>query len=271
MTNSAQISGQPSAAFDALAETYDDLFTNSWIGRAQRESVWREMDRQFKPGHRILEVNCGTGVDALHLAKRGIRIVACDASAEMISVAQRRLEREGLGASVDFQVLPTERIRELESVSLFDGALSNFAGLNCVEDLAEVGAGMSALLKPGAKFVACVFGRWCLWEILWYLTHGKPSKALRRLSPQAAVELTEDERLRVHYPSVRKLKRAFKPHFHLEQWKGIGVAVPPSYLEFFARNHRRALRAAHLLDHGISRIAIVRGLADHLLLTFERT
>ena len=84
------------APFDAIADEYDAVFTHSLIGRAQRESVWREIDRLFRPGQRVLEINCGTGVDALHLAARGVQVVACDASAGMVAVARRRLEASHL-------------------------------------------------------------------------------------------------------------------------------------------------------------------------------
>jgi ubiquinone/menaquinone biosynthesis C-methylase UbiE len=57
-------------AFDALAGEYDKMFTTSLIGRAQREAVWDVLDRTFFPGEKILELNCGTGEDALHLARR---------------------------------------------------------------------------------------------------------------------------------------------------------------------------------------------------------
>ena len=91
-----RIAGQPATRrggpFDAVADEYDGRFTTSLIGRAQRESVWLEMDRLFRPGQRILEINCGTGVDALHLDALGIHVVACDASAKMVDVARRRLE-----------------------------------------------------------------------------------------------------------------------------------------------------------------------------------
>jgi len=272
MSLSTLTAARESAAFDTLAPTYDELFTESLIGKVQRASVWREVDRHFGLGQRILEINCGTGVDALHLAQRGVRAVACDISPEMIAVAQRRIAREGLGSFVDFRVLATERIRRLGAAALFDGALSDFAGLNCVEDLSAVGSELARLLKPGAKFVVCVFGRWCLWEVLWYLARGKAHKAFRRLRREATVvHLTDGAGLRVCYPSVRNLKRAFAPYFRLERWKGVGVAVPPSYLECFAARHRRALQAAAFLDHGFSRIPVVRSLADHILLTFERT
>ena len=63
-------------AFDTLAERYDDMFTNSLICRAQRDAVWSMAIRTFRRGDRILELNCGTGEDALFLAHHGITVLA---------------------------------------------------------------------------------------------------------------------------------------------------------------------------------------------------
>jgi len=51
----------PARAFDTVAEDYDRIFTNSAIGRAQRDAVWEVARTVFSPGSRILELNCGTG------------------------------------------------------------------------------------------------------------------------------------------------------------------------------------------------------------------
>src|SRR5579864_497017 len=120
--------------FDAVASTYDDHFTHSLIGVAQRESVWRVMDRVFLPGQRILEINCGTGVDAFHLAGRGVWVVACDVSEGMISVARERRKSSPHRDYVDLRTLAIEQICQLEKSGPYDGILSNFAGLNCVRD-----------------------------------------------------------------------------------------------------------------------------------------
>jgi ubiquinone/menaquinone biosynthesis C-methylase UbiE len=80
MANTALETSFRDAPFDALADTYDQTFTFSQIGRAQREAVTREMDRVFRPGGRVLEINCGTGVDAVCLASRGVEVLACDAA-----------------------------------------------------------------------------------------------------------------------------------------------------------------------------------------------
>jgi SAM-dependent methyltransferase len=158
------LSGIP---FDATAETYDDTFTNSLIGNAQRQVVWDELDRVFHAGDRVLELNCGTGVDALHLGDRGVHVLACDVAPRMIGVASRRLSK--LDTRVEFRTLATEKILEIrDSVSSaqFDGAFSNFAGLNCVEDLSAVARDLAQLLKPHAQIVLCLFGPFCAWEIL---------------------------------------------------------------------------------------------------------
>ena len=62
---SVAVESQTMLAFDSLAAKYDDLFTRSMIGRAQRGVVWDALIDTFEPGAHILEVNCGTGEDAL--------------------------------------------------------------------------------------------------------------------------------------------------------------------------------------------------------------
>ena len=267
---------QVGIAFDALAETYDETFTRSLIGRAQRDAVWRELDRVFRPGQSILEINCGTGVDAVHLAGRGVQVLACDSSPRMIEVARRRLAGPGfaLRASVEFEVLATEEIGTLHapgSPPQFDGVLSNFAGLNCVEDLPRVARDLARLLRPGAPAVLCFFGPLCAWEIFWYLAHGNPRKAFRRLrSGGDLASLAEGATAQVRYPGVRAITRIFAPCFVLKRWKGVGVAVPPTYLEPLAQRFPKVLRALAGVDRWLGRCAVARGMADHILLEFER-
>ena len=70
--------GSAQAYWDTVATTYDRDFGDSVTGRVNRRVVWRALDRAFKPGQRVLELNCGTGIDAVHLAARGIRVLACE-------------------------------------------------------------------------------------------------------------------------------------------------------------------------------------------------
>ena len=92
-------------AFDALAATYDAHFTHSRIGTLMRRAVWQRLDSCFYPGHRVLELNCGTGEDAVYLGQRGVQVLATDLSKAMLQVTRQKVARAGLTAMVQVQQL----------------------------------------------------------------------------------------------------------------------------------------------------------------------
>ncbi|MHB8652378.1 MAG: class I SAM-dependent methyltransferase [Terriglobia bacterium] len=257
--------------FDLIAGSYDRVFTHTIVGRAQREAVWRDMDECFRAGQRILEINCGTGADAIHLARRGLEVVACDASPEMIRVARRHAEEAGVHPQIEFVPLKTENIFMLGKNFHFDGLISNFGGLNCSQDISNIACDLATLLRPGATVLICVFSPLCAWEILWYLMHGKPAKAFRRLRTVAPANLEEGKLISVYRHSVRSLKTAFAPYFHFRGRKGVGIAVPPSYVNRLASQYPRGMAVASALDHIISAWPLFRSIADHNLMLFERS
>jgi len=255
--------------FDRLAATYDRDFTESLIGRAQRDAVWRIALKTFRIGDNLLELNCGTGEDAFFLAAHGISVFACDASRAMIARAEQRLAHKVQAPQVVFCHLPTERIAELNPDAPFDGVFSNFSGLNCIADLAPVASSLSALVKPGDRLLLCFSTRFCLWEILFYSLRGELRKAFRRCGGTATAIL-DGTPLSVHYPTVRAIRRAFAPHFRLLSQTGIGVAVPPSYLEPVVRRHALLLPALCRLERILAGLPGLRAAGDHILLCFEK-
>lgn len=198
------------AVFDRMAATYDDVWTRSAEGRAQREAVWRGIDSLFMPGDRVLDLGCGTGVDAAHLTSRGIEVHAIDPSAEMIRIAR---ERGGFTAEV-------KDVGELTGI--YDGAISNFGALNCASDLSAVAAALSRVVRPGGRVAICTIGRFCLAESVRFAARGQFRKAARRWSGSA-----EFRGMAVSYPTVSQLDTAFAPGFSLEFWSGIGMIAAP--------------------------------------------
>jgi SAM-dependent methyltransferase len=265
-TAAAHIAG---AVFDRLAESYDRSFTDSLIGRAQRNAVWKHLLRTFHPGDNILEINCGTGEDAFFLASQGISVFACDASPRMVAQAEQRLVHLPPTTSAVFCHLPTESIGELSPTQRFDGAFSNFSGLNCVADLTQVAASLSSLVKTGNPLLLCFSTRVCLMEIVYYLLRGDRRKAFRRLSGQSLATL-ESNQLTIFYPTITQIRRAFAPHFHLRSRTGVGVAIPPSYLEPLARKHPVLFSFLTHLEPLLASIPLLRSSGDHILLRFEK-
>ena len=254
--------------WDTAAETYERDFSGSLTGQAKRRIVWRALDRAFQPGQRILELNCGTGIDAVHLARRGVRVVACDISPRMVELA-RQLSREAeVTDLVEFRVLDNESIGALAQEGPFDGAFSSFSGLNCVEDLPGVVRGLAFLLPPGARVVAGMMGRLVPWEIAWFLAHGKPAEAFGRLRRDRGREKAGSVAVRNY--SVREIESAFSPGFRLKRWEGLGIAVPPSYMEHWARRLPRVTTALSAVDLRMGWVPLFRNLGDGVLLEFER-
>ncbi len=241
------------------------------IGRSQRGAVWRELGKAFRSGDHILEIGCGTGVDACFLAKRNIRVLACDPSSQMIDVAARRIQQSGLQELVHPLVLRAEDIAHLPADETFNGAFSNFGALNCVDDLKGLARALATRLKPGATVVLCWMGPHCMWEILWYVAQGDRDRAFRRFTRESvSARIADGAFVQVHYPSVRSLARAFAPEFRLKSVRGIGVVVPPSYLEPWARRHPHLLQLCTRFDSWLGACPGIRSLGDHVLVHLQR-
>jgi ubiquinone/menaquinone biosynthesis C-methylase UbiE len=82
------------SAFDTLAPTYDNDFTQQAIGQILRARVHQRLLSHFSASQHVLEIGCGTGEDALFLAEQGITVTATDASEEMLSIAREKTNHQ---------------------------------------------------------------------------------------------------------------------------------------------------------------------------------
>jgi ubiquinone/menaquinone biosynthesis C-methylase UbiE len=254
-------------AFDALAEAYDETFTRSAIGRAQRSAVRQKCLTLLSERSHILELNCGTGDDALFFAARGHQVTALDASAGMIGVAKRRKTAELPLEQVQFHQVATEDLWRITGE--YQTVFSNFSGLNCVANVKKVAEDLKALTAPEACLLLCLSTRLCVWETLWYLYHGRSQKACRRWLGHTKATI-DGVVLDVYYPTVNQIRRAFEPTFRLRSITGIGVFVPPTYAEAWMRRHCRLLTFLQACDRITAEWPIFRVLGDHMLLHLQR-
>lgn len=260
------------APFDLAAPGYDAEFTDSVSGRALRATVWYRLEGLFRPGERVLELGCGTGEDAVWLARRGVDVLATDASPAMLEVARRKAATAGVAERVSFAPLDLARIAvELPPPGVpFDGALSDFGALNCLPERWTVAAALAGWLRPGALLATVVMGPVCPWEILWHLLNGRPRTAFRRLGRSVTARLGDGPPIRVWYPSPERLRRELEPHFRRVRLAGVGVLVPPPYLEYLARRRPRLVERLEQFDRRHGHRFPAPWLADHHLSVFER-
>jgi ubiquinone/menaquinone biosynthesis C-methylase UbiE len=258
-------------AFDAIAPSFDSRF-GEWLSvAAQRDQVRRALLTAFPRGGRILEIGGGTGDDAAWLAQRGFQLVLTDASPAMVVLANRKLRplgaRAEIAAAEDLEGFAERRLAA--GAPLFDGVFSNFAPLNCVNDLTPVARGLARLVKPGGAVMLVLFGVASPGDILVETLRGRAHQAFRRFRRDAVPARLGGQHFTVRYHRAREIRAAMHPWFKPVQRIGIGVFVPPSAAEPWISRHPRALRALETLDRFAGRA--LAPLGDHILYHFERT
>lgn len=257
-------------AFDAIAPVFDDRF-GAWASvAAQRRAVRNALLKQFPPQGHVLEIGGGTGEDAEFLARRGFRVLLTDPSPAMANIARQRLSSLGscarIVAAEEMESFAEERRAAGEP--LLDGAFSNFAPLNCVQDIRPVARGLASLLKPGAAAMLVVFGTCCPAEMLLETLRGRPGNAIRRFRRGPAPASLAKRKFEVFYHRAADLRHAFQPWFELERRIGIGVAVPPSAAEPWISQHPHLLRRLEAFDRAMA--GPLASLGDHVLYQFRR-
>lgn len=281
-----------SNAFDAVAADYDRSFTTTPLAQALRAQVWARLGAHFRSGDHVLELNCGTGADAVWLAQRGVRVTATDLSTAMLDVTGRKALTCGVSELIETRRLDLAAPAEWNSAAgkrsrleadltyqpadssaggQFDGAFSNFGGLNCVEDLQLLAAWLADVIKPRGALILVPLNRWCAWEIGWHVLHGQPRTAFRRLQRGGVQAIIGSGTLRVWYPSLATLRRVFAPQFQLQRVSGLGVCLPPSYLEPAVQRRPALFRRLRRIDQATHQHWPFKRLADHLILEFERS
>ncbi|MDG1483913.1 MAG: radical SAM protein [Myxococcota bacterium] len=243
-------------AFDQHAGVYQQVWGDDPSAQAMRRAVWSVASDVFPPGGRILDAGCGIGLDAAWLVESGRTVVAVDASAGMVAQARARLP----GVSVHHT--PIQRLGSLSQV--FDGAISDFGVINCLEPTAAAAA-LADCLRPGAPAVVVPMPRINPAWVLYRLLTGHPRDALSRLRRRVDVDV-EGERVPTRYLSLSELEAAFSPWFDLEHSEGLGVLIPPPGSGASAALADRMER----LERPLRRLPVLRGIGDHLIVVFRR-
>src|SRR5690349_17458420 len=218
-----------------------------------RESVWARLAPFVNPGMHALDLGCGTGEDALWLARNGCHVTAADGSPAMLQQVAAKAARSNLQDAVRTMRLDLNAPFAATPVAQsFDLVMSNFGAINCVDDLPLLGRKLAAWVKPGGTLALIFMGRFCAWETAYYVARFD-RKAVRRWSGRALASVGRDT-VDVRYWSRAEVVSALGPSFRVLASHGIGTLLPPSYLfhwverrpRLFGRFARWERHASHI-------------------------
>jgi ubiquinone/menaquinone biosynthesis C-methylase UbiE len=256
-----------SALFDSVAAHYDETFTNTEIGKLQRARVWNYLD-SFLPNRpiNILELNCGTGEDAIWLAKKGHTVLATDVSEKMVEVARAKVEEFNLSDKISVKQLDINEIDKVATTDNFDLVFSNFGGLNCLKEngLRFLSEKLKILLKPDGKFIAVVMPDFCMIESIYFLSKFRTQDVFRRKRVQHVN--VNDSIVDTYYYHPKRFYKYFKNDFIINKIVAVGVFIPPSYLNNFFRRKVNTLKVLNKLEGSYGNHSIAASISDHFLI-----
>lgn len=224
--------GDLEAAFDGVAEDYDEHIMGNPINLWLRNRSVELLSSLFRPGDTVVEVGCGTGTETLALARRGITVVATDISSRMLAVLERKAVAEGLGGRVlPIQSRPYQLRETLDRAGLtkVDGAYSTYGAINTDPRLPDLAEALHGVIREDGRLVLGVWNRYSLYETAGYWLRMKPSMSVARLSNPVPIAKSRFC-ISTNSFTVSSIGRILSRFFMLERVRGVGILLPPSNL-----------------------------------------
>lgn len=244
--------------FDAL----DEAPLIQWV----RERVRTATLPHLRAGDALLEINCGTGIDSLWFAARGLHVTATDDAPGMLAELEEKHARH--------PELPLNVRRcsflELDTLApeTFDAVFSNFGGINCTAQLDVVLRGIDARLRQGGLCALVIMPRFSPWELV-EVFRGNVRFAFRRYRRNGSAAQVEGVDFTCWYHDVRTVRRML-PAYTVVDRMALCFFVPPPHLGPFAARHPRLVRWLETLERALCRKPFIRSRGDHYLLILRK-
>ena len=233
------------ARFDEAAQHYDRHFgppTGSQPGnklltwlREEHLSILRAV---LPEGGAVLDIGCGTGIEALQLVQDGYSVLGLDISPAMVRQAQTKAAAYGIRFGAVFKTLAAGKLSALDERGPFQGAFASLGTLNTEPNLAGFAAGLHDRLEPGAPFVATVMSRHCWFEIWYNLRRLQPGQTLKRGGAWAETRAgTGGVTAPVMFYAPGDFARHFEAHFTVERVLAFPLLLPPVHMAELYSEH----------------------------------
>lgn len=256
-------------AFDAFAPTYDDDFSHTTLGHWLRQRVYHHIQPHLPPPARLLELTCGTGLDALWFAQQGWHVTATDGSPAMVAATQQRATQHNLNNQINaFPLTWHQFLSPSPPLSPpYQTIFSNFGGLNTTNQWPALASRFAQSLAPHGLLILTPMGPLCFWETAWYLLHADWPRASRRWRPHTTAHIG-NHTIPIYYPSLSQLTTALSPYFTHQATYSLGLLLPPSYLGHFVNRYPRLFH--HLNQFEQKFAAWFRSWGDHYITIWQR-
>jgi ubiquinone/menaquinone biosynthesis C-methylase UbiE len=153
--------------FDAEANVYDKLILSNPSMKYAYLIAQNYLLNSFSKGDKVLDIGCGTGLQAIPLALQGCEVVAIDVSTEMLNILQKKVKELSL-TNIKIYNLPASKLEKLLNIygkDYFDGVYSFFGPLNAEPFIISFKEGLLKLLKKNGLFISLILNKINIYNI----------------------------------------------------------------------------------------------------------
>jgi ubiquinone/menaquinone biosynthesis C-methylase UbiE len=258
-------------AFSRQSEMFDKLYAANTIIQYKRQRVRNLVLKYLPEGSSILELNSGTGEDAVFFAQQGsYHVHATDISVGMQDVLKQKIINYGLQKNISTELCSFTQLHLLKNKGPYDLIFSNFGGLNCTNELEKVLNSFENLLNPNGIIILVIISKFCLWESL-LLFKGKFKTATRRwFSSNGTKAHIIGQYFRCWYYTPFYITRQLKKTFSVLSVEGLCSLVPPSYIENFAQEYPVSFRILKEWENRLKGKWPWKYIGDYFIISIKR-
>jgi SAM-dependent methyltransferase len=260
--------------FGKMSGGYDKEFSDGFCGTEQRNCIhryllqWVFQKKKSKSNPRILELNGGTGTDALFLHSLGCHVLYSDGSPEMVAAAGQKFTINN--ALIDSTVINLNDLPVQENK--YDLVFSNFSGLNCIspDQLSFLFKWVHQQLNPDGEFIAVVFGTNPMFERLFFAFTFNIKGFYRRRKTYLESGSSSEDKFPVYYYSPSYMKSICQNDFNVVHIRPIGFFIPPGFLSTRIEKYKKFGKSLLKGEEWVSKFSFLANASDHYLIHFKK-
>ncbi len=252
----------PDQAFSHMGLEYETESLHNPIVSFARKQVYRHFLRLRKPPATVLEINAGSGYDALYLATMGYKVLATDSASGMINMIYQKRHQNLNALQMSFH--------KLELTQKFDIILSNFGGLNTTSNIAKVFKQFPNLLNKGGYVVLTILNPFCIWEFANLPWSWKTAtRRLNWLKKKPTKANIGGNVIDTYYYSPAQIQKAMPPVMRLVEVQGLSIFVPPPYMKQIPRRYPKIFDMLTKIEMRLCSFWPFSHLGDYFIISFR--
>lgn len=255
-------------AFSKQSGIFDSLEIDNELVLLIRNNIRQHVLNYTAPSQTMLELNCGTGLDAMFFVNQGLFVHATDNAEGMLNQLQQKVINDKLEDRLTFQKCSFNELEQLEQ-KRYGHVFSNFGGLNCSPDLKKVIKSLDNLLEVDGMAHLVIMPRFCVWEML-FAVKGLFKLAFRRFSLNGSKSQVEGLSFTTYYYSPRYVQKAFGNNYETRSIKAMGCFIPPTYMDQMPQKRPSFFKKLISLDAKYAHKWPFYNLGDHFVISIQK-